>query len=73
MYAKTACDYIITNKLQVSCTAYQLLDFGVMRSKVMGLIKSAKIACDRIIIRTDKQIIIKLKTCTYLAEPMNCL
>ena len=43
------------------------------RSKVMGLIMYAKIACDRIVIRTDRQITIKLKTCMYLAEPMNWL
>ena len=37
----------------------------------MGLIMFAKIARDRIIIRTDGQITIKLKTRMYLAEPMN--
>ena len=39
----------------------------------MGLIIYAKIACDRIIIRTNGRITIKLKTCMYLAKPMNLL
>ena len=49
------------------------LDFGVMRSrsKVMRLIMYAKIAFDRIIIRTDWWIPAKLRSCMYLAEPMN--
>ena len=37
------------------------LDLGVMRSKVVGLIMYSKIACDRIIIRTDGRITIKLE------------
>ena len=43
------------------------------RSKVTGLIMYAKIACDHIIIRTDGQITMKLRTCMYLAEAMNRL
>ena len=41
------------------------------RSKVMGVIMYAKIICDRIIIRADGWINIKLKTCMYLAELAN--
>ena len=43
------------------------LDVGVTSSKVMY----SKIAGDHIIIRTYGQITVKLKTCMYLAEPMN--
>ena len=47
------------------------LDFGATGSKVTGLIMYGKITYDHIIIRTDGQITIKLKTCIYLAEPIN--
>ena len=37
----------------------------------MGLIMYAEIACERLLIRTDGWITIKLETCMYLAEPLN--
>ena len=49
----------------------KLLDFGVTRSKVTGLIMYAKIACDRVISRTDKWNSAKPGPCMYFAEEMS--
>ena len=85
MYAKIVCDRIIIRTdtgrqiiIKLKTCMYlaepmSCLYFRVMRSKVTGFIMYAKIACERIIIGTDRQSTIKLKTGMYLAEPMSCL
>ena len=57
----------------VTCRAYELISFW--GHEVTGLIMYAKIhvACDHIIIRTDRQITMKLRTCMFLAEAVNWL
>ena len=78
VYAKIACDRVISRtdgwipaRLR-SCMYLEelmncLIDLGVTRSKVTGLI----IVCDHIIIRTDGWITMELERCMYLAQPIN--